>query len=302
MKKHSIGRKAGNSGAWAGRLFILPWFIGMLLFFGLPLIQSLINSFQDVTIGKSGFVAKWVGLANYIRIFTRDPDYVKILAGAIKDMLVQVPIIIIFSLFIAVILNRPFRGRVWARAIMFLPVIVSTGVVMSILKGDVYAQSVMNEGASSGGAMFHSSGFQEMLQNAGVNLSVINLIVGFINTFFDTVWKTGVQTVLFLSSLQAIPRSAYEAASVEGSTEWETFWLITFPLVSPMILVNIVYTVVDSFTDYGNPVLQYITGAAFSEYEYAYSASLAWIYFLSLLVIVGLTCFIAGKKVFYMSD
>lgn len=302
MKKHNTGLRGRDNGAWAGRLFVLPWFIGMLLFFGLPLVQSLVYSFQDVKIGKAGFDAEWLGFANYLRIFTRDPDYVKILAEAIQNMLAEVPIILIFSLFIAVILNRPFRGRVWARAVMFLPVIVSTGVVMSILKGDVYAQSVMNEGASSGGAMFHSSGFQEMLQNAGVDLSVINFIVSIINKFFDTVWKTGVQILLFLSSLQAIPRSAYEAAAVEGSTEWETFWLITFPLVSPMILVNIVYSVVDSFTDYGNAVLQYITSTAFSEYEYAYSAALAWVYFLSLLILIGLICFIAAKKVFYMSD
>jgi ABC-type sugar transport system permease subunit len=303
MKKpYHIKRPYERRREWIGRLFLLPWLIGASTFFIVPLIQSLIFSFQSIKITSEGFSATWVNFDNYIYAFTKDPDYLKVLAGALQNMAYEVPIIVIFSLFIAVILNQKFRGRTLARAIMFLPVIVSSGIIISILKGDVFAQSVIKDGGTEAAFMFKGTGIQNILIAANLDVSIINIVMSFINKIFDTLWKTGIQILLFISSLQSVPRSAYEAAQVEGSTAWETFWLITFPLVSPMILVNIIYSIVDSFTDYANPVLQTINNTAFGELRYAYSSALAWVYFISIFAIIGLVNLLISRKVFYMAN
>lgn len=288
--------------AWTGRLFLLPWALGALLFFLLPLGQSLLFSFQNVRLGEGGYTATWAGLEHYLYAFTKDPDYVKSLAGALKDMLYEVPIILVFSLFIAVVLNQPFRGRTVARAILFLPVIVSSGVVISILKGDVFAQNIVKEGGANEAFLFQGTGLQGILVESGLPQSVVDVTMNVVNRIFDTLWKTGVQVLLFLSSLQGVPRSAYEAAQVEGSSAWETFWLITFPLVSPTILVCIVYTIVDSFTSYGNAVLETINREAFSNYQYSYSAAIAWIYFVAVFLIILAVNWLLSKKIFYQAE
>jgi len=290
-----------NRRAMTGRLFVLPWVIGVLTFFAVPFVRSLIFSFQSVKISSKGLSAAWLGLENYIEAFTKDPDFIKLLSNALQSMAYEVPIIIIFSLFIAVILNQRFRGRTAARAIMFLPVILSSGIIIAIFKEDVFAQSVVKSGGTETAFLFEGGGIQEILTAAKVSVPVIGVITNFVNRIFDTLWKSGVQILLFLSGLQSIPKTAYEAARVEGSTAWETFWHITFPLVSPIILVNVVYSIVDSFTDYANPVLQFINGVAYSEFRYAYSSALSWIYLLSVFLIIGLINLILSRKVFYQN-
>ena len=290
-----------NSQSIISRLFLLPFAVGSTMFFIIPLIRSFVFSFETIKISSKGFSETFIFFENYIYAFTKDPDYLKTLFGSFKNILYEVPIIVIFSLFIAIILNQKFKGRTVARAIMFLPVIISSGIIITILKQDVFAQSIVKQGSADASFIFQGTGIEEILVSANLSRSVVDICMNIINRIFDTIWKAGVQILLFLSVLQSVPQSCYEVAQVEGSSAWETFWLVTFPLVSPMILVNIVYTIVDSFSDYANPVLQTINDIAFSQTRYGYASALAWIYFVGILLIIGLVFLSLRKKVFYMA-
>lgn len=288
--------------AWTGRLFILPWFIGILLFFAVPLMKSIWYSFQDMNFGNGGHLElDFIGLDNFVYAFTKDPDFVTVLMQTVGNIVYQVPVIILFSLFVAIILNQEFHGRVLARAIFFLPVIVTSGVIISILNQDSYS-NMISQGNASSAFMFQSSGLQQMMIDNKVPEAIVNYMTNIINNIFNLTWKSGVQILLFLAGLKTISPQLYEAAKVEGATGWESFWKITFPMISPMILANTIYTIIDSFTDYSNYIIQMINNAAFQQLRYGYSSAIAWIYFIVVLVILGIVSLLIGRKVFYQSN
>lgn len=289
--------------AKAGYMFIFPWIIGFIFFFTIPMIKSFIYTFNKIVISPSGFKLQYVGLKNYQKAFTLDPDFIRKLTGSIKNMGYQVPIIVLFSLFIAVILNQKFKGRFLMRSIFFLPVVITSGIVIQILKQDIFAQT-LDVGAAAGGTvyMLRSFNLMEILIKSGLNPGIASVMTNVADNIFDLTWKAGVQILLFLAGLQAISPSLYEAAKVEGATGWEEFWKITFPMVSPIILVNIVYSVIDSFTDYGNTVMQLIYNAANKNMLFEYSATLAWIYFICVFVLLAIIIKLTSKRVFYMVE
>lgn len=287
--------------SWAGRLFILPWLLGFALFFARPLLQSLYYTFCEISLGGEGYKIAFKGLDNYLFVFTQDPDFFRLLLPeALKNILYEIPIIAIFSLFIAVLLNRKFRGRALMRAVFFLPVIITSGIIIHILKQDIFASSVMQSN-SQAVYMFKSSGLQDFLVQNGLDYAIVNYFTEVINRIFDLTWKSGVQILLFLAGLQTIPKALYEAANVEGSTPWEAFWKVTFPMVSPYILLNIIYTIIDTFTDYGNTVMQTIYDTAIMQVRYAYSCTLSWIFFLCVFAIIGIVNALISRRVYYMA-
>ena len=287
--------------AWYGRSFLLPWMLGALIFLIVPLVKSLVYTFQKVTLGSGGFQSpSFVGLDNYVNILAKNPEYIRVLTAAVTDVLYQVPIILLFSLFVAVMLNQKFKGRFLARAVMFLPVIVTSGIIMTILKNDVFAQSVVSQGGSNASFVFKTTGLTDMLAQSGLSPSLLRYFTTVINRIFDTMWKSGVQILLFLSALQAVPVSVYEAVQVEGATAWETFWKVTFPMVSPMILVNLVYSIVDSFSDFGSPLMQMIYTTAFNEHKYSQSAAMAWIFFICVGAIISVAGWLISRRIHYM--
>lgn len=243
----------------------------------------------------------WAGWSNYRYAFLSDPIYIRTWVESLQNMAYEVPIIVIYSLFIAVLLNQKFRGRTLARAIFFLPVIVASGIIMTIFRNDVFASSI-RIGNAQAAYIFQSTGLQELLLEAGVHYRIVQYFTEIINRIFDLTWKSGVQILLFLAGLQTIPASLYEASDVEGCTAWEGFWKITFPMISPIILVNVVYSVIDAFTDYSNTIMQMIYNVGYVQLRYAYSATIAWLYFISIFLIIGLVNFILSKKIFYMVD
>ncbi len=258
--------------AISGLLFISPWIIGFLFLFLGPLISSFIYSFNKVTI-NNGIKMEFKGLAFITKAFTEDAAFPQNLAKSLSALPVDVIYIVIFSLFIALILNQKFRGRLLMRAIFFLPVIITSGVVIGIIKGDVVSQMFLT-GSKSGGV--------------GTNPAAI----------FDLSWKAGIQILLYLAGLQSIPRQLYEVASIEGATGWESFWKITFPMISSITLLNVVYTIIDSFTDYTNPVMKKIIDAA-RVLDFSYSSAQAWIYFLIIGVVLVVAYAIVNRFVFY---
>ena len=217
-------------------------------------------------------------------------------------MVPQVIVVMIFSLFIALLLNQKFRGRTFARAVFFLPVLVATGPVLAVIKGDI-----STNGISSGeqfSALFQTDLVDELLQFLGIynlNQQLTMTIQTITSDIFNLLWSAGIQILIFLVALQQIPVSAKEAASMEGATGWEFFWKITFPMISPMILANLIYTVIDTFIDSENPVMSIVLAQS-RGLRYGLSAAMAWIYFLIVAVALAIIVAIVSKFVFYEND
>ncbi len=285
-----------------GYAFIALWLVGTLLWFIYPLFESLRYSFMEVKPEKGGMQGTWVGLDNYIYVFTGDKNYTQYLVSVLVETLWKTPLILIFSLFIAVILNQKFKGRAFARAVFFLPVIIATGPVYSIINGDI-----SKSGASSAGqfsTMFSTDLIGELFQYIGIygmSDKMQTMIETVSNNIFTIVWNTGIQILIFLAALQNIPVSAKEAAQMEGATAWEYFWKITLPYVSPMILACLIFTVIDSFTSPDNKVMGRVLDMQ-SDWFYGYAAAMAWVYFIIVLAAVGVITLILNRFIYYEVD
>ncbi|MCQ2450244.1 MAG: ABC transporter permease subunit, partial [Clostridia bacterium] len=207
-------------------------------------------------------------------------------------------IIVFFSLFVALILRGKYKGRTVARAVFFLPVIISSGVVITALQ-----ENIMGTGISGNETtyLFQATTFETLLKGIGLPDKLMITFTDIINQLFDLSWKSGVQILLLLAAVNNIPKSSYEVAEIEGATEWEKFWKITFPMVSPTILVTVIYTVIDSFTDYSNQVMRLIQEKLNFGY-YEYSSTMALVYFACVLIIIGIVGGLISRKVYYQAD
>ncbi len=288
-KRRKISYEARQ--AFTGFMFVLPWFIGFLLFFAIPCLQSLRFSFSKVAVFEN-YACTWAGLENYKTILTNGADFFNNLIKTLSDLAVNVPVILIFSLFVAVLLNRKFVGRGVVRGIFFLPVIVTTGVVMTTFNSQADANAVFS-GEVSNGVLFQAANATDFLVKMGLNQTVTEYMTLVADRIFNVVWDSGIQILLFLAALQGISPSLYEACQVEGATGWETFWLITFPNVAPIILVNTVYTIVDTFSDTDNPVLKQINSMITSTFNFGGAAAASWTFFMVIAVIIGLIFLLA---------
>ena len=276
----------------AGLLFTTPFIIGFLCFYFQPLLLSLYYTFLDVQPAKGGGIhMTWYALGNYDYLFNRETEYWQSLINTLKDMALTTPVILVFSLFISVILNQKFRGRMLARAVFFMPVVVTSGVIMQIVKGDTFIDTVETEASTT---VFKAAGMTQILQGMNLPTDIVNLFTSLVNSTFDTLWKCGVQILLFLAALQSVSPQLYEAAKIEGATGWEVFWKVTFPNVAPIILVNLIYTIIDSITDASNKLMTSINNTAFSKMKYSLASLEAWIFFLILLAIIGLVFLVAN--------
>ena len=216
--------------------------------------------------------------------------------------LLKTPLILIFSLFIAVILNQKFKGRSLARAIFFLPVIIATGPVFSIINGDI--SNTGNTSAGQFSTMFSSNLVDKLMHFLGIyNFSdkITDYITVISNDIFGIVWNAGIQILIFLAALQNIPASAREAAAIEGATSWEYFWKITVPYVSPFILANFIFTVIDTFSSPVNEVMQRITKIQ-SDLNFGLAAAMAWIYFIVALSGIMVVTVIMRHYIYYETD
>ena len=282
--------------------FIGLWMIGTLFFFLIPLVKSLWYSFNEVSIGEGKMLTSFVGLDKFDYVLTVDENYADYLKDTLLETLWKTPLVVVFSLFIAVILNQKFKGRTFARAVFFLPVIIATGPVYKIINGDM--DSTGNTGAGQFSTMFSTDLVGELMQFLGIyglsdNMSTLIQTVA--DNIFGIVWSAGIQILIFLAALQNIPPSAKEAAQMEGATAWEYFWKITFPYVSPFILANLIFTVVDSFTSPTNKVMGRILDMK-EDWKFGEASAMAWIYFLIVLVAIGIITSIVNKFIYYEVD
>jgi len=281
-----------------GYIFILPFIIGFILFILSPVVQSIVLSTNEVRITSTGFELDYIGLSNYNFALRVHADFVEELVNVMRLMLMNVFWILVFSFFAALLLNQRFRGRLIARVIFFLPVIMSSGVILKLEQED-YMMGML-EGTVEETFNFVNfdalSSFLMRLRIPDGFMETIALAVDNIPTIINA---SGIQILIFLAGLQSISPSLYEAAEVEGGTAWENFWLITLPMVSPLILTNMVYTIVDFFISPNNTLVQMIRNTTFQGAGFGVSAAMSWIYFTAIAVILGITLLIFNRLVFY---
>lgn len=283
-----------------GFMFVLPWVIGFILFFAGPLITSFKYSFYNLELTPDGLKGSFVGWENFQYAIFRDPQFIREAVNSFVNMFYSVPLILVYSLFVAVLLKNKFRGRGLMRAISFLPVIIASGVLMQILKEDVFSQGL--RGGVESVYLFGGAGINRMLTELGIGPQLIEVFNNVIARIFDLTWRSGVQVLLFLAGLHAISSDLYEASDVEGARAWEQFWKITLPMLTPIMLLNIVYTVIDTFTDYGNGVILMIYNTAFSQVRFGYSSALAWLYLLGIALFLGALYALIKKRIVNLQD
>ena len=292
--------------ARAGWFFVLPFLVGFCLVYLPIIVESLKVSFflYDKHTGAQTFV----GWQNYSDALFGNADFVQTLLTGLQEIAFDIPAILIFSLFVAVILNQKMIGRAVFRAIFFLPVVVSTGLMEGVLSASYsFSGSSMDlgTGESATESVATNLALEKLLQDVFANLGfgegLVTYIIEAVASIANIVNRSGVQILIFLAALQSISPAIYESCEIDGATSWETFWKITFPMVSPMILVNGVYTIIDNFTTDSNSVMKVINNTFASADNAAkhVSAAMGWMYFMVVLLIVGLVAAVFSAFVFY---
>lgn len=245
MKKQSKVAGLQRRKAISGYLFIAPFIIGFLAFMVKPLFQSLYMSFCTVEVSPNGIHNVFKGLANYIQAFTIDTEFNRLLVEEISRMCINSLAIMVFSFFVALILNQKFKGRALVRAIFFLPVILSSGVILGVESNNALLASVQNMVEETTSTTSVTDAIKSILLTSGIGASAFEKVFDIVDGIYDVAIASGIQIIIFLSGLQTISTNMYEAAAIEGCTAWESLWKITFPMISSLFLVNWIYTIVD---------------------------------------------------------
>lgn len=298
LKKQKKPMKMTTKNALTGYLYILPFIIGFVVFFILPLAQSLRMSFMNVSFDPSGegLVYNWNNFYNYKYAFTVDADFTKFLREDITAMVLSVPSTLIFSFFIALLLNQEFKGRGFVRAIFFLPVILSSGVIVGLEFSNTLMAGVEEAIAEASNMNSITNVIKEII---GSDWRFLDYVFDAVDKIYDIAIQSGIQIIIFLSGLQTISPSMFEAARIEGATAWESFWKITFPMISSLILVNTIYSIIDYFTRSDSQTIVKIKEAISKNINYGFASAMSWAYFLIIAAIIGVVTVIISKRVYY---
>lgn len=284
MKKQSIFSKMKKN--YVGYVFISPWVIGFFVFTLYPLLHSIFLSFQKVKFSPTGIKTESVGMENYSKIFTSDVDFTHHMIEFVKQLVISVPIVIVFSLIIALLLNQKIRFKGFFRTIFFLPVIISSGPVM---------KELTDQGFTAIPNIENYAFYQVLLDNS--DNFFVGIITYLITNVISILWFSGVQILIFIAALQKLDKQVYEASMIDGASTWEQFWLITLPSLKPMILVNTIYTIVTISVFSSNPVIEHISKQMFKiNTGFGYSSALSWLYFIVIAVIILLAAGILSYK------
>lgn len=274
--------------ARVGYLFVAPWVIGVLMFLLIPLGQSFYYMWFNIRITPLGTNFNYVGTQNFTQIWLENPEFPQQLVTYIWQTIVEVPIITVFALIIAMMLNSKIKAKGFFRLIFFLPVIIVSGPVMNML---------VSQGASSIPALNTQSVIAAL--DTFLPTSVAESIGDLFSNMIMILWYSGVQILIFLSALQKVDPALYEAAKIDGGSGWECFWKITLPTIKPMILLNAVYTVIFLSGNEQNELINMIVSAMFSgtkEKGYGYASAMAWMYSVVITLIVLLFFLLLGSK------
>ncbi len=304
QKKRKKSKVAGlqKSKAIAGYLFILPFIIGFLAFMVKPMFHSLYMTFCQVDLSGGNITYNWVGLDNFKFAFRTDPEYARFLTEEVTRMVLYTFAIIVFSFFVSLILNQEFKGRALVRAIFFLPVILSSGVLLGLESNNQYMAVLEQTIETTTQGISVTESLETILRTAGVGVRAFEKVFEVIDNIYDVAMASGIQIIIFLSGLQTISSSLYEAASIDGCTAWESLWKITFPMISSLFLVNWVYTIVDFCMRSDNQVIDKISTVMTAKQDYGNASAMAWVYFAIIIAFVGITSFIISKVVYYSDE
>jgi len=260
-----------------GYLFISPWIFGAIGLLIFPVIFSFMLSFSDL-VNVTTYKMNFVGFKNYIKAFREDVNFIPLLYAELKKVLIRLPLITVFAMIVGIILSKNIALRGFFRTVFFLPVILGSGMVMEQLLGQGLNNELMDM-------------VRKLILTPGVQLYLGGNIVEMIQTFLANItlvmWKSGVQILLILGGIQSISPSLYESAKIDSATEWEMFWKITLPMITPILLVTIVYTIVDSFADSSNQIIEYISKVMFGKSDFEYAATMGWLYFAVIIIFVA---------------
>lgn len=270
-----------------GRMFVLPWTIGLLLFFLVPLFTSIAYAFCNVSLADDNMLS-FVGFEHFKYLIKSDPNFLDNIGEAVTSFIYSLPIIVALSMIFAIILNQKFRGRIFARAVFFLPVIIATGVVMKFVTGEALDSGAALSTSLGGTESYSGIRFDELLINLGLPQSLTELLADYIARMFNLIWSCGIQILLFVAGLQSIPEQLYEVSKIEGATSWEEFWLVTFPMLGNVTFLVLIYTIVDLFTAFDNPIMEQAYNLINQNSSYDVSAAVLWGYFVVVGVIGGL--------------
>lgn len=306
MKPLTLHLNARSRSALWGYLFISPFIVGILTFFAVPFIRSIVFSVSELQLTEESYRLIPIGLENYRRALFVHPDYDRVLLESVMQMLTDLPLITIFSFFAASLLNQRFRGRLAARAIFFIPVVLASGVLLQLQTNDLLITTLLNaqsgiDSAEADQGINLGRNLAMILETSRLDPRFVDYVINAVANINRTVNRCGVQILIFLAGLQSIPPSLFEASTMEGATGWENFWKITFPMVSPLILVNVVYSVIDIFVRYDNPMMILVRDVAFSQNDFGMSAAFSWLYFLAVLGILGVISGVFSRRVFYQT-
>lgn len=285
--------------AISGYIFISPFLIGFAVFMVKPLLQSLYMSFCNVEIAAGVINPVFTKIDQYKYALTIDPQFNQLLVQEFTRMLTNSLAIMVFSFFVALILNQEFKGRALVRAIFFLPVILSSGVILGLETNNslmAQMQTDINEAVSG---ISITATVENLLRTANVGTKLFEQVFSIIDGIYDVAIASGIQIIIFLSGLQTISSSMYEAADIEGCTAWESLWKITFPMISSMFLVNWVYTIIDFCMRSDNQVIDKINRVMITDINYGLASAMSWLYFLIVMAFVGITSLLISKGVYY---
>ena len=300
MKKSKTARLTiEQRTALNGHLYVLPFYIGFIFFFLTPIIKSISYVFCNVSFDVTGVLTEFTGLENLKYIFNKDLDFKGNLVTSVTALLWKTPVILILSLLLTMIANINMPGKGVIRSVFFLPAILSSGVVLDTIREDDIAGLMMRGSVvSANGSVVSSNSLANMLEQAGLSISIVNLFINISNNIFDLLFNCGIPMLIFLSGLQGISPSLYEASSVEGATAWDNFWKITLPMIMPVALINLVYIIVDNFASSSNLVMQQVL-ASVELLKLGEASAMVWVFCVIIAVIFAVFFAVANKfKIF----
>lgn len=283
-----------------GVIFTIPWIIGMGLFFLPSFFKSIWWSLNIVSPSNDGLTFQFVGFKNYIQLFQSyvidgNRVFSVELFLFIQNLLIDLPVILIFSIIIATFLNKPFKGHKIIKAIFFIPVIYNFTLISDTLsKG--FGQYI---DSSTGADQMFVTQLSQFFLEIGIGNSLMGIVLQAVDRIFMIVNLSGIQILIFIAAIQAIPNQLYEAAKMEGATKYEIFWKITISMITPLILTAGIYTVVDSFAR--APIYRFLD-IAMSESLYGLAAGISVSYFLINIAIIGFVFLLMKGRVFYYDD
>lgn len=286
-----------------GYLFTAPFIVGSVFFVIFPIILSIAFSLSKVSNDAYGYTMEFMGISNYKHMLFSDAQYNKTVVNTLKGILVDVPVVTIFSFFIASMLNQEFKGRGIARTVLFLPLIVSSPAVLKLLTADSVSSEMGTSAAEVSTSVDFSAALTEYLSKIDIGFEVTQLLSSTVNNISTILAMSAIPIIIFLAALQSVSPSIYEASYVEGATKWEVFWKISLPMISPMILVVIIYTMIDSFSSSSNEVIKTIHNLCFTgNINLGRGCAAAWIYMVIILVLITIVYLAVNKFVFYYDD